>query len=196
MTDRLIAASGDIHIGALQKTGLLRNLADKFKGKTLALNTIRAQDDSAWIMLATPPHTGLATLDLYAGINRQSEMFLRYDCFLAAHADIQLELATQRETKAIAEILSADILIAKGSGPLFLTGYGAVEQIILQPHQDLCIDSAHLLAWDSSVTCTPVKSGSFLPGGNNRQWSDQQTLVQLDGNGSVWLQTRRNTATT
>lgn len=190
MPERLIATGGDIRIAGLQKPGLLRNLADKFKGKTLSLNTIHAEDESAWIWLSTPLHCGLATIDMYASTTRQSEIFLREDCFLAADSHIRMELATHRDVKPISDILSTEILVANGSGPLFVTGYGAVEQILLQPHQDICIDSAHLVAWDSSVTCTQVKSGGLLSSGPTRIWGENKTLFQLQGNGSVWVQTR------
>lgn len=191
---QMIAAQGDIRITPFQKTGLLRNLADKFKGHTLDFDTIHATQDNVWLMLSAPARQTLAVIDLYAGQTRNTEILVRQEHVIAAHQNIIPDVSLPRALRQIVDILATDIISLhvspQGDGAAFISGYGSIEHVLLQPQHDLCIDAAHLVAWDSTVTLHPVKTGSLLPFGQTQDWGENRKLLQVHGSGSIWLQTR------
>lgn len=192
---RLIAANDKIRIMPLQKSGMLRNWAEKLQGKALALDTIQAIHDDTWILLSTPPQTGLMTIDFFAGTTHQTMIFIREKSLLAASSDLVPETITARDIRNISEILQANLISLRGTGPAFITGHGAIEHILLQDDRDIYIDAAHLVAWEQHITCTAVKSGVLsLLNHAAAGWEEHKTLLRLQGNGSVWVQTRAITS--
>lgn len=190
----LIATMGDMRITPFQKSGLLRQLADKFKNHTLPLHFIHASDDAEQpatrLFFAAPLHSSLGTIDLYRGQKRQSEIILRQDHFLAASCNLVPDAAIPREMRSIGEWMQTNLITLSGDGTAFIHGLGSIEHITLQHDQDICVDAAHLIAWDSSVTCQIIKSGNFLSLNHTPQWGEQKKLLRVFGGGSIWLQTR------
>lgn len=188
--ENLIAAHGDVHIMPFQKPGFLRNLADKLKGNNLPLHIIRAETDLVWFLLATPAQSSLTTIHLFQGKTRQSDLVIRQDKLLAAQQDLTPDGSLPRDIRQLGEWLDSDLLTLTGAGCVFIHGFGTIEQIMLQPDQELHLDAAHLIAWDQSVICHPVKSSAFLSIGNTPQWGEHKNLLRVSGSGSIWLQTR------
>lgn len=194
--DRIFAAGGDIRITPFRKPGLLRQWASKLKGKTLDLDSIQAVHDNAWILLSPAPQTtvpqnGLAVLDFFIGTTHRTEIVMTQNTFLAAQSDIHIDAAEARDLRQLGESFKIDLWVLHGQGKAFITGTGAIEQIIVQPHQDLTIDAAYLLAWESSVTCTALKTSPFDVPDRKK---DQRKILSIHGKGSIWIQTRPHTA--
>lgn len=190
----LIATSGDIRIAPLGEAGLLRHLAEKFKGKTLAFDTLQAIHDKAWVLLCPPVNGAVTAVDLYPSATQDKEIFLRQDLFLAAQATIMPSATLPRHVQTLSDTLSTAFLSIKGKGPVFFCGHGAVETVQVNSDTPMRIDSAYLVAWDSDVTCAPVKAGLFTSKKPAQDWGEGKNILEISGDGRIWLQTRTITS--
>lgn len=78
------------------------------------------------------------------------------------------------------------LLKVGGAGSLFISSYGAIKQVDLQPGQTYTVDTGHMVAFGEGVGYTVRKFGgwksTFLGG--------EGLVVELTGPGPVWIQTR------
>ncbi len=75
------------------------------------------------------------------------------------------------------------MLRASGSGMLFFTGYGDIEEIELDG--DYIVDNGHAVAWEANLRYSLTRARrirSFL-------FSDQ-LLMRFSGTGKLWVQSR------
>lgn len=80
------------------------------------------------------------------------------------------------------------VLQASGTGPMFWTGYGDIQEI--QVSGEYVVDNGYAVAWDASLNYSVTKSGkkirAFL-------FADQ-LVMKFSGHGRVWVQSRSPTA--
>jgi uncharacterized protein (TIGR00266 family) len=79
------------------------------------------------------------------------------------------------------------VLGLSGDGVAFLTAAGAVHESAVESDDPLFVDEGHLVAWTEGLGVSRVTDGgvkSAVLGGEGR-------LTRLDGDGRVWLQTRK-----
>ena len=156
--------------------GILRALAG---GESLFLNMITARSE-AEVWIAPPVAGDIAAVRLDGG-----ELVIQDSSYLAHIGDIRVGVAWRGLKGLIAE---GELvwLKASGRGVVFINSYGAMEELRLGPGERVTVDNMHFVAMDSSVRWRIRKFGgwkSFLFGGEG-------FVVEVEGPGRVWLQTR------
>jgi len=161
--------------GGLLK-GLLRRVAG---GEPVFLNRITAVDD-AEVWVAPPVAGDIVAVDLSGG-----SLYVQDSSYLAHVGDIDVGVAWRGVSGLIAE---GELLWVKvsGTGTVFLNSYGAIIEVELGPGEEATIDNSHFVALEGSVKWRIRKFGgwkTFFLGGEG-------LVVDVEGPGRVWLQTR------
>jgi uncharacterized protein (TIGR00266 family) len=111
------------------------------------------------------------------------ELLLQRGALLASTEGIRCESRSEGLKGLFAQGLF--VLRATGSGTMFFSGYGAIEEIDLDGGSDYTIDNGYVVAWEPSLSYRLTRARkirSFL-------FSDQ-LLLSFSGRGKVWVNSR------
>lgn len=78
------------------------------------------------------------------------------------------------------------LLKAEGSGPLFISSYGAIQAVDLSERDDFVIDTGHIVAFEDSLDFTVKRVGGL----KSTLTSGEGLVCHFSGEGTVWLQSR------
>jgi uncharacterized protein (TIGR00266 family) len=78
------------------------------------------------------------------------------------------------------------LLKAEGSGPLFISSYGAIQAVDLSERDDFVIDTGHIVAFEDSLDFTVKRVGGL----KSTLTSGEGLVCHFTGEGTVWLQSR------
>lgn len=78
------------------------------------------------------------------------------------------------------------LLRIEGTGPLFMSSYGAIEEIELTPDETYTIDTGHIVAFEASADFTVRRIGGL----KSTLLSGEGLVAEFTGSGRIWLQTR------
>ncbi|MFZ4584547.1 MAG: TIGR00266 family protein [Acidimicrobiia bacterium] len=78
------------------------------------------------------------------------------------------------------------LLRVGGTGSLFISSYGAIKQVDLQPGQHYTVDTGHVVAFGEGVGYSVRKFGGW----KSTFFGGEGLVVDLTGPGPVWIQTR------
>jgi len=180
----MVAMSGALQLNARMDGGFLRGLARKFSGESFYFQTITATDTPGWAMLAPPMPGAITAIELHG----KTVLHAEKNTFLAATSGVEISTALQRPMKALFGGSSFTAIKATGPGIVFLSSFGAIEPVTLMANQEVLVDTAHLMAWDDSVTYHIGKGGttwsSALLGGEG-------LVARMAGPGRLWIQSRQ-----
>ncbi|WP_439028512.1 TIGR00266 family protein [Haloarchaeobius sp. DT45] len=82
------------------------------------------------------------------------------------------------------------LLELTGEGPVFLSSYGAVESVDLEAGERYTIDSGHVVAFEGTTSYDVRRVGGL----KSTLFSGEGLVVDFEGPGTVWLQTRSEDA--
>jgi uncharacterized protein (TIGR00266 family) len=82
------------------------------------------------------------------------------------------------------------LLKCTGTGPLFMSSYGAVEERELRDGESFTVDTGHIVAFEDSVNWNVRKVGGL----KSTLFSGEGLVCDMNGPGTVWLQTRSQDA--
>lgn len=179
----MIAMSGDVKLSSRMDGGLLRSLARKFSGESFFFQEIRAAEKPGWVMLSPISPGGITPIEL----NGRTTIMAEKSSFLAATENITVSSQVQR---LVAGFLGGEgFVVVKigGTGTAFLSSFGAIELITLQPEQEIVVDNTHLVAWEDSVKYTLGKGGTSWM---SAVLAGEGFIARMKGPGRVWIQTR------
>jgi uncharacterized protein (TIGR00266 family) len=149
-------------------------------GETFFTNTFTAQSGRGEVTLA-PSLTGdMAVHDLGA----HEALYIQGSSFMAAPDTVRLDTRWQG-FKGFFSGENLFFLEAKGTGPVLMNAFGAIETIDFQG--ELVVDTGHLVAFTSGITyevstASPGLLQSFLSG--------EGFVLRLRGQGKLYLQSR------
>ena len=78
------------------------------------------------------------------------------------------------------------LLRIEGSGPLFMSSYGAIREIDLAPDETYTIDTGHIVAFEDTADFTVRRVGGL----KSTLLSGEGLVAEFSGEGRIWLQTR------
>jgi uncharacterized protein (TIGR00266 family) len=145
-------------------------------GESFFQNTYLAEGGSAKVALAPGVAGDIVPYELADG-----ELFLERGAYLASVEGVQCDSSFQGLKGLFSEGLF--VLRITGTGLLFFSAYGAVEEI--QVNGTYTLDNGYAVAWEPTLQYRLTRARrirSFL-------FSDQ-LLLQFTGNGKVWVQSR------
>jgi len=107
------------------------------------------------------------------------------EAFLACTPDVKKETTTQGFGKTLFSGEDLFIYRVVGQGIMWLTSFGAVDRLDLQPGEQHIVDNGHLVAWNCDYRIE--KAGG---GGMNSLKTGEGLVCRFTGPGSVYVQTR------
>ena len=125
--------------------------------------------------------------------------FLSDGAFVAASAKVDLKVRTQ----SIGNALFADsgglfITETGGNGQVVVSGFGAMNELQVEPGKDITIDNSHVVAWDSNlryeISVTTGQIAGFLGNLVNSVTSGEGVVLRFSGSGKVFICSRNRTA--
>ena len=78
------------------------------------------------------------------------------------------------------------LLRAEGSGPLFISSYGAIHAVDVSDRDDFVVDTGHIVAFEDSLDFTVRRVGGL----KSTLTSGEGLVCNFTGDGTVWLQSR------
>ncbi|ODR81930.1 TIGR00266 family protein [Haladaptatus sp. W1] len=145
-------------------------------GEETPFSTTFAADHPGTIRLA-PPFPG----DIFHYELRDETLYVQSCAFLAAESGIDFE-----EKGSFVECAGDFLLELSGSGLAFLSSYGAVSIVSLDPGERYILDTGHVVAFEGSVDfeVTRVDTVHSHAGGRGG------LVCELEGPGTIWTQSR------
>jgi len=119
--------------------------------------------------------------------------------FVAASAGVDLKVRTQSLGNALfAQSGGFFITETAGSGQLAVSGFGSMSELEVTKGNDIVIDNAHVVCWDSTlkyeISITTGTSGGFLGNLVNSQTSGEGMVLRFSGQGKVLICSRNRNA--
>ena len=127
------------------------------------------------------------------------QFFISDGAFVAASAKVELKVRTQSLGNALfADSGGLFITETAGNGQLVVSGFGAMNELQVEPGKDITIDNSHVVAWDSTlryeISVTTGQSGGFLGNLVNSVTSGEGVVLRFSGSGKVYICSRNRAA--
>jgi uncharacterized protein (TIGR00266 family) len=179
-TGAMVSMSDSIKIETGMKGGILGGLKRSvLGGESFFLNTFEAEQ-SGEVTIAPALPGDIIALDL-AG----QTLLVQSGSFLAATPDVEID-TKWGGGKTFFSREGLFLLKCSGSGTIFISSYGGIHLVDLDPGQRYVVDTGHMVAFDESVQYDVGRAGSWkstLLGGEG-------LVCKLTGPGRFYLQTR------
>lgn len=159
-------------------------------GESIFRTTFTAERGPGQVALA-PQSTGdITVLELNA-----ERVLVQPGSYLAGPAD--LEISIQGSLRGMLSGEGLFLLDVRGSGPLFVSSFGAIHAVELQDGEEYIVDTSHIVAFDDSVHWGIEKAagktrgvGGFLKGMVKSAMSGEGFVCRYRGPGRIYIQTR------
>lgn len=176
----MVMMTGPIAIDTGMRGGLLSSLLrSAFGGESVFLNTFRAQGPAEiWLAPSVPGDIHYLPLDGKGYV-------LQDTAYLAHHGDVQLDVAW-RGFKGWLTEGELVWLRARGRGGVWVTAFGAIEEVQVPPGETAIVDNFHFVAMEEGTSYKIRTAGglkSILFGGEG-------LVAEIRGPARLWLQTR------
>ena len=125
----------------------------------------------------------------------QRQYLISDGAFVAASAKVDLKVRTQ----SLGNALFADsggffITETGGNGQVVVSGFGSMNELMVEPGKDITIDNSHVVAWDSTlsykISVTTGQSAGFLGNLVNSVTSGEGVVLRFSGSGKVYICSR------
>ncbi len=148
-------------------------------GETIFINTYVAEGPAeVWFAPAMPGDIAYVPLN--------GSFIIQDFGYLAHHGDIQLTVAWRGFRGLLAGGGGLIWLKAQGTGGVWVTSFGGIEEVELGPNDSIIVDNFHFVGMSDSIRWSVRKFGglkSFLLGGEG-------IVIEARGPGKLYLQTR------
>ncbi|WP_284009960.1 TIGR00266 family protein [Haloarcula pelagica] len=159
--------------------GFLKSLARSLGGESFFQNTFHARAPGEVQLASVLPgdivHRELDDEALYV----QSTSYIAGDPAL----DIDTEFGGAKSFLGGEGLF---LLKAAGSGPLFMSSYGAIQAVDVSDRDDFVVDTGHIVAFEESLNFTVRRVGGL----KSTLVSGEGIVCRFSGDGTVWLQSR------
>lgn len=182
-SDAMVAMSATIDVEGKLEGGVFGGLGRMLSGEKFFFQQLAARRGPGQVLLAPAMPGDL--LDI--AIDPMMPYILQKDGFFAGTEELQVSTKMQNLAKGIFSGEGFFVIRISGSGILFVSSYGAIHPIDLQPGEEIIIDNGHLVAWPENMHYTIEKASS----GWISSWTSGEGLVcRFRGPGRVFIQTR------
>lgn len=177
----MVYMSSGIEVETKARGGLIKSLLRSvLAGESFFINTFRARaHGEVWF---APPLPG----DIhYVELENEKPLIVQDTSYLAHHGDVDLTI-TWRGFRGLFAEGELVWLKLQGNGGVWLTSYGAIEEVKLKPGEKIIVDNFHFVAMDHGMMWNVRKFGgikSFIFGGEG-------LVIEVTGPGRVFIQTR------
>ena len=183
-SDAMVAMSGTLDVNGSMGGNLIRGIARRvLAGESFFFQNIVASRGPGYVLLGHPIPGGIIDVDLDGSYNLR----VQKDGFLAATQGIQVDTAIQNLAQGIFSREGFFVVNARGRGTVFLSSYGAIHAINLDPGEEAIVDNGHLVAWPDYMNYRIEKASN---GWISSIMSGECLVCRFRGPGTVLIQTR------
>ena len=183
-SDAMVAMSGTLDVNGSMGGNLISGIARRvLAGESFFFQKIVASRGPGYVLLGHPIPGGIIDVDLDGSYNLR----VQKDGFLAATQGIQVDTAIQNLAQGIFSREGFFVVNARGRGTVFLSSYGAIHAINLDPGEEAIVDNGHLVAWPDYMNYRIEKASN---GWISSIMSGECLVCRFRGPGTVLIQTR------
>ncbi|MCI8981444.1 MAG: TIGR00266 family protein [Hungatella sp.] len=183
-SDAMVAMSGTLDVNGSMGGNLISGIARRvLAGESFFFQNIVASRGLGYVLLGHPIPGGIIDVDLDGSYNLR----VQKDGFLAATQGIQVDTAIQNLAQGIFSREGFFVVNARGRGTVFLSSYGAIHAINLDPGEEAIVDNGHLVAWPDYMNYRIEKASN---GWISSIMSGECLVCRFRGPGTVLIQTR------
>jgi len=176
----MVSMSSGIEIETKAKGGIFGALKRSvLGGESFFVNTFRAERPGEITLAPTLPGD-IHAVELSGGI-----MYAQSGAYIASSPEIEVN-TKWGGAKTFFSREGLFLLKLSGTGPVFLSSYGAVHSIDLQPGQEYMVDTGHMVAFYESVGYAVQRVGGL----KSTRVSGEGLVCRLAGPGKILIQTR------
>lgn len=180
----MVSMSSGIEIETSMRGGLLGGLRRKFLGgESFFINTFSATQNGELNLAPSLPG------DVYAVELNNQVMFAQSGSFIASTAGIEVD-SSWGGAKTFFSGEGLFLLRISGSGTVFLSSYGAIQEITLEAGQSYTVDTGHMVSFDEGVGYSVRRVGGM----KSTLFSGEGLVVELTGPGKATIQSRSTDA--
>lgn len=160
--------------------GFLKSLSrGLFGGESVFRNTFTAVE--AGTVSVAPPLPG----DVAAAPLDGGTLYVQSGSYLASHPAVRLDTEFGGSGTFFGGA-GLFLLRLRGTGPLYLSSYGAIRERVVGMGETLTVDTGHVVAFEEGVEFTVQRVGGLTP----TLLGGEGLVVDFTGEGRVWLGTR------
>ncbi len=180
----MVSMSSGIDIQTSAKGGMLGALKRSvLGGESFFMNTFQASQ-AGQLTLAPALPGDICALQLSS-----QAVYAQSGAYLASAPQVQID-TKWAGAKMFFSKEGFFLLKLTGSGNVFLSSYGAIHTITLNPGQTYTVDTGHMVAFDQSVTYDISRVGGL----KSTLFSGEGLVCKLTGPGKIWIQSRSQDA--
>ncbi|MDR1321321.1 MAG: TIGR00266 family protein [Gracilibacteraceae bacterium] len=182
-SDAMIAMSPNVDVTGGVEGGVLRGLGRMLAGEKFFFQYLAATRGDGEVLFGHALPGGIIDVELDGSYGLR----VQKDGFLAATEGVEVNTQMQNLTKGIFSGEGFFVLNVSGRGTVFLSSYGAIHPINLQPGEEIVIDNGHLVAWADYMSYKITKASN---GWVSSVMSGECLVCRFTGPGVVLIQTR------
>jgi len=177
-TGSLVSMDGGIKLESNLKGGLFGAAKRALAGESVFLNTYTASGEGQAVDLAPPTPGDVVHVPMTG-----TSVIVQRGGFLACSQGVQID-AKWGGARSFFSGEGLIMLKATGAGDLFVASYGAIH--LVDVRGTYIVDTTHVVAFDEGLTYRIRKVGGL----KSLFLSAEGLVVEFQGTGRVWLQTR------
>lgn len=184
-SDAMVAMSGTLDIKGTMDRNILGGLARRFlAGESFFFQEVFASRGPGSVLLGHAAPGGIIDVELDGSYSLR----VQKDGFLASTQDIEVDTAVQNLAQGFFSREGFFVLNVHGRGTVFLSSFGAIHAINLNPGEEVVVDNGHLVAWPDYMQYRIEKASN---GWVSSIISGECLVCRFQGPGVVLIQTRK-----
>jgi len=176
----MVGYAGDVDVETGAEGGLLKSLSRSvFGGESFFMNTFTANGPSELDL--APALSG----DVQHHELTDETLFVQSTSFLASDPSIEVDTKFGGG-KTFFGGEGLFLLKLTGTGPAFISSYGAIDEHHVAPGETRVVDTGHIVAFEESLDFDVRRVGGL----KSTLFSGEGLVCEFSGEGTVWTQSR------
>ena len=180
--DAMIGMSSTIDVTGGTEGGIMKGLTRMLSGESFFFQYLTASRGDGEVLFGHAIPGGIIDVELDGSYGLK----VQKDGFLAATEGVQVDTKAQNLMQGFFSGEGLFILNVSGKGTVFLSSYGAIHAINLEPGEEYIVDNGHLVAWADYMQYNIEKASS---GWGRSIMSGECLVCRFRGPGIVLIQT-------
>ncbi len=179
----LVGMSDTIDVDGRLEGGILGGIGRMFAGEKFFFQTLAAKRGGGIAFMAPSMPGDIFAIELDGSTN----YMVAKDGFLAATEGVQIDTGIQNLAQGIFSGEGFFVLKVSGRGTLFVSSYGAIDEVTIPAGETFIFDNGHIVAWPANMRYNIEKaSGGWI----SSITSGECLICRFHGPGKVYFQSR------
>ncbi len=182
--DAMIAMSGTLDVTGNMNGGFLGSLARNFlAGESMFFQDLVASRGNGYALIGHAIPGDIIDVELDGSYG----LLVQKNGYLASTNHINVNTTPQNLAQGMFSREGLFVLKVSGTGTVFISSYGAIHAINLEPNEEIVVDNGHLVAWADYMNYKIEKASN---GWVSSITSGECLVCRFRGPGVVLVQTR------